>query len=299
MGSRMIYRVGPALFATALLFAEASLSAAPAPPRVEPPTSRPASTRPTTAPAAEEDGIAPALAEFLQALGGRDDEGAYKLTTADYRKAHSLEDFKKEMDRVRSDVNVRAGRLQVALAPQPKDDQPRRALAVSPRLTARTDRRQVSLVVSLARVEGRWQVSGAELRNAQKGDPVFGDFMRTNPGARMIGLAGASRTMLRSRVTKLDDKSVTLEPIGQKDDRGEPAAARTLAIDENTKVLLGVAVRESIGPRGQTTRTYRSVPGRLADLKVGQEVMVNATPAQDRAMTITIYPAQIEPGPGL
>jgi hypothetical protein len=58
-------------------------------------------------------------------------------------------------------------------------------------------------------------------------------------------------------------------------------------------------VRESKGAAGQTTRSYRSVPGKLADLKVGQDVMVNATPAQDRAVSITIYPAQLEPGPGL
>jgi hypothetical protein len=232
-------------------------------------------------------------------LGAGDDEGAYKLTTADYQKAHPLEDFKKEMDRVRSDVSVRM-RMQVLLAPQPRDGQPRRAVAVSPRLTARTDRRQVSFVVSLAHGDGRWQVSGAGLRDAQRGNSVLSEFTRANPGARMIGLAGAgTATMLQMRVTKVDDKSVTLEPTGKKDDRGQPAAARTLAIDENTKVLLAVALRESKGAAGQTTRSYRSVPGKLADLKVGQDVMVNATPSQDRAVSITIYPAQLEPGPGL
>jgi len=90
-------------------------------------------------------------------------------------------------------------------------------------------------------------------------------------------------------LTKLDDKSLTItlprDPkeltntaprdakAKDQEEEKEPEVL-TFSLDEKTRVMLPRIAGEREGPRGQIIRTVRFVPGKLADLKVGQSVMI-------------------------
>jgi hypothetical protein len=271
----------------------------PRPAATRPATSRPATSRPATAPgAADEAGVNPAASAFLEAVGAREDERAYELTTARYREAHPLEEFKKEMEKLRAEVRLRMT-LQVLVAPQPADGQPRQAVAVTPRLTARSDRRTVALGLRLAHEDGAWRVADVELLEGNSPSAGFlSAFMKANRGARQAVMASPGRAGLYGRVTKLDEKSLTVETIKRGDADASPAE-RTLAFDKETRVFVMVLESERKAPGGQPIRMHRAVPGQLSDLKVGQRVILDVLPGQERATRISIEPLPAEPGPGL
>ena len=268
----------------------------PAPPRRIPPRqapAQPASTRPATAPAdaVDETGVNPAATEFLRAVAAGEDERAYQLTTADYREGRPLPEFKKEMDALRAELSMRGLRFQVIAAPRPAGGGPWRAIAIWP--TARkTTRKSVTVGLALALEQGAWRVEHVEfVETANTPGPGFvGGFMKANPGARPVAMADAGMMSLTGRVTKVDDKSLTVEPTTP-GKGGPPPAERTLAVDEGTRVLLPVRQGERKTPGGQTYTSYRSVPAKLADVKVGQQVVVETAPGQDRATRISIDPA--------
>jgi hypothetical protein len=263
-----------------------------------PANAAPAGTRPATAPVADEYDVGPALAEFLKAVDAKDDKAAYALATAAFRKAHSLEDFTKQMDRVRTDVDLASRQFQLSVARPPKGDRPREAIAYIVAVPARTNRQSVGVVVAFADEGGRWRVADVELRDGGKLDGLRGAFFRANRGPHDMGMAGLSSVSLHARVTKLEEKSVTVEPVPM-DKQAPPRPPRTFEIDGQTKVFVIVLQENFKLPSGQTVPYERPVPARLADLKVADKVTVEMPPGQERALKITIRDRKIEPAPGL
>jgi hypothetical protein len=273
-----------------------------------PASTRPASTRPATAPAApaggvDETWVNAAATEFLRAVDAGEDERAYQLTTADYREPRPLAEFKKEMDKLRADLDVRRMRFQIFATP-------RRALAMWP-TSRKTTRKSVTVGLVLALEEGAWRVDHVEFIEGgvdRTGEGFVAGFMKANRGARPVPNAQAGRVTVSGRVTKVDEKSVTIEPTtrgkagqggkaGQPEEAGAPAAERTLAVDAATRVLVPVRGEDRKSPgSGRTIPYYRGVPGKLADVKVGQQVEVEIVPGQDRATRISIDVAHAEEG---
>jgi hypothetical protein len=271
--------------------------------RFIPAATRPASTRPATAPApagaVDETGVNPAASEFLRAVSAGEYERVYQLTTADYREGRPLEDFKKEMDKLRAELDVRRMRFQVFAAPRPAAGKRWRAIAIWP-TSRKTTRKSVSVGLGLTLEEGAWRVDHVELveGNNQPGQGFVAGFMKAHPGARPVASAAAGRMTISGRVTKVDDKSVTIEPT-TRDKAGPPPAERTLAVDEATQVFVPVreGMRKSL--TGFTIPNIRAVPAKLADVKVGQQVEVEIVPGKDRATRIMIDPAHAEDDKGL
>jgi len=113
-----------------------------------------------------------------------------------------------------------------------------------------------------------------------------------------MGMAGLSGVGLEARVTKFDEKSVTVEPTPW-DKQSPPRPARTLQIDGETKVFVIVFEQNFRLPNGQTVPYERPVPARLADVKVGDKVTVDTPPGKDHALKISVWPRKIESAPGL
>jgi hypothetical protein len=269
--------------------------------RARPAVTRPASTRPATAPAApaggvDETWINPAATEFLRAVGAGEDERAYRLTTADYREPRPLAEFKKEMDTLRADLDVRRVRFQVFATP-------RRALAIWP-TSRKTSRKSVTVGLVLALEEGAWRVDHVEFIEEidRTGQGFVAGFMKANRGARHVPNVDAGMVSLSGRVTKLDDKSLTLEPTtrgkaGPEGKADAPPAERTLAVDAATRVFVPVRGENRKSPgSGRTIPNYRAVPGKLADVKVGQQVEVEIVPGKDLVTRIMIDIAHAEEG---
>lgn len=114
----------------------------------------------------------------------------------------------------------------------------------------------------------------------------------------------ATRPVLLPRTVgelkKVEAKSIVLLPkqVSVKGGEQQPPtpAERTLAVDENTKVFVGEVAGERKGPRGDPIRSVRYRPGKLSDLKAGQQVMLVI--AGDRADRIEITPADKPAGDG-
>jgi hypothetical protein len=266
----------------------------------------PAATRPATAPAGavDETGVNPAATEFLRAVAAGEDERAYQLTTADFREGHPPGEFKKEADSMRADLDVRRMRFQVFATPK-------RALAMWP-TSRKTSRKAVTVGLVLALEEGAWRVEHVEFIEEidRTGQGFVAAFLKANPGARPVANAAAGKMTVSGRVTKLDEKSVTIEPTTQATaGRGKPGpqpgktdaprAERTLAVDEATRVFVPVREGDMKTPAGRTVPRYRGVAGKLADVKVGQQVQVEIAPGEERATRISIDVAHAEDDKGL
>jgi hypothetical protein len=154
----------------------------------------------------------------------------------------------------------------------------------------------VSVVVAFADERGRWRVADAELRRDGSMEGLRGAFYHANRGAYTMGMAGLSSVGLQARVTKLDEKSVTVEPISM-DKQTPPRPPRSFEIDGQTQVFRIVPTDATVGGRKVTWE--RPTPARLADVKVGDKVTVDTPPGQERALKITITFRQVEPAPGL
>jgi hypothetical protein len=253
-------------------------------------------TQPAPAAVADEHEVGPALAEFLKPVDARDDKSAYALTTAAYRKAHSTEDFTKVMNQLRTELDLPQRQFQLSVARRPKDDRPREAIAFIVGYPAKTDRKSVSVVVAFADEGGRWRVADAELRRDGSMEGLRGAFYHANRGAYAMAMAGLGSVGLQARVTKLDEKSVTVEPISM-DKQSPPRPPRSFEVDGQTQVFVIVPTEATVG--GRKVPWERPTPGRLADLKVGDKVTVDMPPGQERALKITITFRQVQPGPGL
>jgi hypothetical protein len=243
--------------------------------------------------------VALALADFLQAVGAGENEKAYALATAEYRKGHSLEEFSKEMDRVRADVDVAKQQFQMYLARQPKDDRPRQAAASAMPVRAKTGGRLMSFALRFSHEDGRWRVAQTELEELRGNPPnLLSEFRQVNGPAHSLPMAGAGSISFEARVTKLDEKSVTVEPIplGKQD---PPRPARTLEIDAKTEVAIIHLTENFKLPNGRTVPAELPVAARLQDLKVGHRVTVHTPPRQERVLKIVIWPKPVAPAPGL
>jgi hypothetical protein len=88
-------------------------------------------------------------------------------------------------------------------------------------------------------------------------------------------------------LTKVEEKSITVKPVRRGE--GKAGIEWTVAVDEETKVVRSILVRnERKGASGQAARRYRTEPGKLSDLAVGQHVRVKAD--AERASEINILP---------
>ena len=99
---------------------------------------------------------------------------------------------------------------------------------------------------------------------------------------------GQTRTRrYEGQLTKVEEKSITVKPIRRGE--GKAGIEWTVAVDGGTKVVRSVLVRnERKGASGQPVRRYRTEPGKLSDLAVGQHVRVKAD--AERASEINILP---------
>jgi hypothetical protein len=188
-------------------------------------------------------------------------------------------------------------RFQIFAAPRPAaGGKPWRAIAIWP-TSRKSDRKSVSVGLGLTLKEGAWQVDHVELVEdiVRPGQGFVAGFMKAHPGARPVASAGAGMMTLSGRVTKVDDKSVTIEPT-TRDKAAPPAAERTLAVDENTRVLVPLREGQRKSATGFTIPNIRLVPGKLADVKVGQQVEVQIVPGKDLATQIMLDPAHAAEG---
>jgi hypothetical protein len=93
------------------------------------------------------------------------------------------------------------------------------------------------------------------------------------------------------KLTKVEEHSITVQPVRRGQDKA--GIEWTVEVNQETKVVRSVLVRaERKGTSGQGARRYRTEPGKLSDLAVGQHVRVKAD--AERALEINILPAPEE-----
>lgn len=90
-------------------------------------------------------------------------------------------------------------------------------------------------------------------------------------------------------LTKVSDESISVRPVKRGDAKG--GIEWTVAVDEKTKVVRSVPTNDK-GKR----RRYRTEPGELSDLAVGQHVRVKAD--AEHAAEINILPPPEANRPG-
>jgi len=234
--------------------------------------------------------IAPAANAFLQAVAAKEDDAAREHTTAAYREAHPGEDFRKVLDGLRT-IQFDPGKqpLQVRVGPpRAADDGPRQALAMLP---SKSNGEPVTIGMVLSFERGAWRIDALEpIAAIDTGRGGFvRDFHRANPGSQPAAFAGPGRMGLRGRLTKVDDRSVTIERPAEATGAAGPTE-RTLTVDAETQVRVYVQNGERAMPSGVTVPRFVSAPAKLSDLKVGDPVIVEVPIGQENAVRIAVQP---------
>ena len=111
-----------------------------------------------------------------------------------------------------------------------------------------------------------------------------------------------ARLIFTGELIKIDDKSITINggTLGVRE-RGQPMPTeapkkvqQTFTLDPETRVFFGQILNERTDNQGRTIRTGmpRGEAGKLSDLKVGQNVVVNHD-ANKRAIMVSVMPALV------
>jgi hypothetical protein len=118
----------------------------------------------------------------------------------------------------------------------------------------------------------------------------------TNPSSPSSDRAtlprAAFNTAVRGKVTKIDpvDMSITIaamDPLAP----GDAPTERTFNIDENTRITVAKIDATRQGPNGETISMWRNQPGSIADMQVGQDVLIRGEGGI--AAMVSVMPASI------